>query len=111
METRQSIHPRLRPKFNKEILELFSRLEQTPLKQRRSAQWRAEHKRFMCDPLLLDMSAEFWSMQSPLDRSLKPCHPPWKGAYQSWHVCRNLRIALLAAIGKTSDAVAPSRPH
>ena len=83
------------PQFSREALELFAALERTPLKQRRMQQFQDAEKHLMCR--LLDMGDEFWMMQSPLDRSLKPCYPPRMPAHEAWHTCRRLRIALLEA--------------
>jgi hypothetical protein len=88
-----------RPGFSEEALRLFSELERTPLKQRRTQRFKDAEKHLMCD--LLDMGGEFWMMQSPLDRSLKPCYPPRMPAHDAWHTCRRLRIALLEAIKTT----------
>ena len=46
---------------------------------------------------LLDLEREYWAMQSVLDRSRKPCHPPHCGAYTDWHTCRHVRLLLLEA--------------
>jgi hypothetical protein len=87
------------PQFSREALELFAELERTPLKQRRTQRFQDAEKHLMCQ--LLDMGGEFWMMQSPLDRSLKPCHPPRMPAHDAWHICRRLRIALLEATKTT----------
>jgi hypothetical protein len=90
------------PQFSREVLELFAELERTPPKQRRTQRFRDAEKHLMCD--LLDMGGEFWMMQSPLDRSLKPCYPPRMPAHDAWHTCRRLRIALLEATGLTKKS-------
>jgi hypothetical protein len=45
----------------------------------------------------LGLVDEFWSMNSPLDRSAGPCHPEGYVANDHWHRCREVRRALLAA--------------
>jgi hypothetical protein len=105
--SRRPIDPKLRQKFNQEILQLFTKLEQTPIKRRRARWFKDAEKHLMCD--LLDMGGEFWMMTSPLDRSPPSlCPPPNLCAHEAWHACRRLRIALLEAtgLGKKSD-VAP----
>jgi hypothetical protein len=44
-------------------------------------------------------------VQSPLDRSLKPCHPPRMPAFEAWHTCRAVRELLLEA-----TKALPTRP-
>jgi hypothetical protein len=85
------------PQFSTEVLELFTKLERTPLKQRRAQWWKDGEKHLMCDLLDFDTGSAFWMCQSPLDRSRKPCYPPRMPAHEAWHKCRHLRIALLAA--------------
>ena len=48
------------PQFGTEVLELFTRLENTPLRQRRAQWWKDGEKFLMCS--LLDMGGEFWMM-------------------------------------------------
>jgi hypothetical protein len=45
---------------------------------------------------LLGLTAEWWTGQSPCDRSDKPVHPKGYVAHDDWHRCRAVRNALLA---------------
>jgi hypothetical protein len=83
--------------FSREALELFARLDATPARQRNGDEFREGEKRLMCK--LLDLVSEFWMMQSPLDRSRRPCHPPTVCAFEAWHTCRSYREEMLAALG------------
>ena len=45
----------------------------------------------------LGLVDQFWSMNSVLDKSRSPCHPPEYQATQDWIRCRAIRHELLAA--------------
>ena len=98
--SRRAIDPKLRSKFDPEVVQLFAKLERTPLRQRRARWWKDAEKHLMCE--LLDMGGEFWAMCSPLDCSSERfCPPLHMGAHDMWHNCRRLRMALLEAIKAT----------
>ncbi|MGA6967560.1 MAG: hypothetical protein WBZ51_28590 [Xanthobacteraceae bacterium] len=91
------------PQFGTEVLELFTRLENTPLRQRRAQWWKDGEKFLMCS--LLDMGGEFWMMCSPLNREPERfCPPPHMCAHDAWHACRRLRIDLLEATGLAKES-------
>ena len=102
MPVKQRILKERKPQFSAEVLELFTRLERTPLKQRRAQWWKDGEKFLMCS--LLDYGGEFWMIQSPLDRSRKPCSSPRQCAYEAWHKCRHLRVALLKSTGLAKES-------
>jgi hypothetical protein len=84
--------PSLLPHFTAEAVALFAKLEH----QRPSQRDRDEERELM---YALGLSDEYWTMQSPLDRSRRPCHPPGYVAHEDWHTCRRVREALLATAG------------
>jgi hypothetical protein len=95
------------PPFSREALRLFARLEATPQRRRHSAQFRDDEKHLMCH--MLDLGDEFWMMQSPLDRSRQPCHPPHCAAFSAWHLCHTVREQLLEATGLSKKNPAKAR--
>jgi hypothetical protein len=99
---KQRILKERKPQFSPEVLRVFSELEQTPMRQRRSKWFQDTEKYLMCT--LLDCGAEFWHMQSPLDRRSKTYYSPHECAYHSWHVCRRLRNDLLIASGLAKES-------
>jgi hypothetical protein len=46
----------------------------------------------------LDLVSEYWTINSVLDRSAEPCHPPSYISHQDWFRCRDVRNELLAAL-------------
>jgi len=45
----------------------------------------------------LDLVSEFWTMNSVLDATRRPCHPEGYAAHTDWHTCRRVREQLLEA--------------
>ena len=45
----------------------------------------------------LGLADEYWSMESVLDRSPGPRHPPGYQAYTDFFTCRHVRLRLLEA--------------
>jgi hypothetical protein len=89
------------PHFTAETLALFVKLEH----QRPSQRDRDEERALMYQ---LNLSDEYWWMNSVLDRSRGPCHGPEYFAHHGWYRCREVREALLQASG-TKPTSKPSR--
>lgn len=70
MPVKQRILKERKPQFSAEVLQLFTKLERTPPKQRRAQWFKDAEKHLLCN--LLDYGDVFWMCQSPLDRSRKP---------------------------------------
>jgi hypothetical protein len=91
-------HPIHRPSrhrpFTAEVLRLFVELEHAP--RRRGEAFKAKELELA---RLLGLDPPWISGNSVLDRSAAPCWPPSYVAHETWHECRRLREALLAAIG------------
>jgi hypothetical protein len=85
-----------RAQFSAEVLALFTRLETPPGRKRNSEAFRDAERELM---YALNLGDEFWAMQSPLDRSRKPCRGPEYFATTAWHTCRAIRLQLLEATG------------
>jgi hypothetical protein len=83
-----------RPQFGPEVLALIRELDSTPKRARESAEFKAKERTLMRQ---LNLVNEWWSMTSVLDRSDAPCWPPWNCAFDDWHTCRAVRLALLEA--------------
>jgi hypothetical protein len=83
---------RRRVPFTAEVLALFQRLDAMPQEDRSFTEGAKE----LASALNLD--TEFWTGNTPLDRSGSPCHPPGYAAFTDWHTCRRVRNQLLAAI-------------
>jgi hypothetical protein len=47
---------------------------------------------------VLGLMSEFWTGNTPLDKSRVPCHPEGRVAFDAWHTCRRKREQLLAAV-------------
>jgi hypothetical protein len=75
-------------------LDLFVKLEAAPLHQRDTNEFKVGERRLA---RLLGLTDEFWTMNSVLDRSARPCHPPPHVAWNHWHRCRAAREVLLEA--------------
>src|SRR5262245_49366087 len=86
-----------RPQFSRETLELFLELEALP---QDSERFKAGSKRLAS---LLGLIDEFWTMNHVNDRSPRPHMPPHLTAFEDWHRCREVRLALLCA---ATDAAA-----
>ena len=80
-----------RPFFTPDVLTLFAELERT-----REGKAFSDGARRLAR--LLNLTSEFWTGNTPCDRSRSPSHPPHCQAFADWHVCRAVRLELLAAI-------------
>ncbi|MGJ5077645.1 hypothetical protein [Bradyrhizobium sp. HKCCYLS3013] len=74
-------------------LDLFDELEHR--RDRRSEGYRQKEPELM---RMLCLTSEYWTVNSVLDRSDEPCHPPGYIAHHDWHRCREVRLALLSAL-------------
>jgi len=84
--------PSRHPLISNAALQLFAELEQTPRRQRGSKTFKnAEHQLAR----MLGLISEYWTMNSVLDASERPCWPPHLVAYQDWHTVRAVRKELL----------------
>jgi hypothetical protein len=88
-----------RQSFTPEVLGLFSELDAVPVRRRHSEDFKAKHRKLAQQ---LDLVSEYWTINSVLDRSAGPCHPPGYVAHQDWFTCRRVRTELLAALRTTS---------
>jgi hypothetical protein len=52
----------------------------------------------------LNLTTEWWSINSVLDRTAGPCHPPGYYAHDAFYRCRHVRIALLEAAEEAEQA-------
>jgi hypothetical protein len=85
----------LRKGISPEAIALFQRLDRVPESRRDRREYQDGVHQLM---RLLGLTDQYWHMQSPLDRSREPHHPPWCVAFESWHTCRAWRAELLAEI-------------
>jgi hypothetical protein len=83
-----------RPSFAPEAVALFIRLES--LSPRRQA-FKQGSRELAC---MLGLTAEWWTCNHVNDRSEGPCHSPEYIAHSDWHRCREVRNALLEAVGR-----------
>jgi hypothetical protein len=81
-----------RPALIPQAILLFVELERTPVRQRGEAFREREHELAR----MLGLVAEYWSMNSVLDRSRRPCWPEGYAARDHWKRCRRVRQPLLA---------------
>jgi hypothetical protein len=91
--------------FSAEVLDLFVELEHTPDRKRHTRKFKDGERELM---RRLHLTDEFWSMNSPLDRG-RPCHPPGHLANEDWRRCREVRKALLAAVGEPEKTAPAGR--
>jgi hypothetical protein len=56
-----------------EALDLFIELEAVPMRRRGTQGFKDGERRLAG---LLDLVSEYWTVNSVLDRSARPCHPP-----------------------------------
>ena len=80
-----------RPSFSAEALALFAELERT-----RGGKAFSDGARQLAR--LLNLTSEFWTGNTPCDRSKAPNYPPHCQASTDWHTCRAVRRQLLAAL-------------
>ena len=81
-----------KPTFTDAALDLFIELDRARPHDRR---YTDKSKRLA---RALDLTTEWWQMQTVNDKSRRPCHPPECGAFHSWHKCREVRLLLLRAV-------------
>ena len=92
---RRPLHRRRRA-FDPETMELFTKLETTPMHRRRSAAFREDEER-LAKRLNLNFERKFLRIHV-LDRA--PCHwSPTLAGHGTWHEVRKLRHGLLEAAG------------
>jgi hypothetical protein len=82
--------------FTAEVLRIFAELEHGA---RRGQAFKAKERELM---EMLNLDPPWLSGNSVLDRSAAPCWPRGYVAHETWHECRRLREALLAAIGRAA---------
>jgi hypothetical protein len=87
-----------------EVLALFAELDSAPAARRRSQEFRAKAKEHEL-ARMLDITAEWWTCNSVLNTSVEPCHPRGHVANDDWHRCREVRLALLAALAAEAGSV------
>ncbi|HKD40352.1 MAG TPA: hypothetical protein VE909_12405 [Xanthobacteraceae bacterium] len=97
MPTKRAIlaRPR-RVSFTPEMLALFAELEAVPARERERAKWIGKSKQLAG---LLGLTSEWWTMNDVNDKNATPCVPDGYVAFDDWHTCRRVRLALLDAIG------------
>jgi hypothetical protein len=91
-----------RSSFNADILALFLELDRTSDRKRNSRKFKDGEHELMRQ---LDLTDEFWTMNSVLDRG-GVCHPAGHIANEHWRRCRELRKVLLAAVAEQERAPA-----
>jgi hypothetical protein len=82
-----------RPSFDAATLALFAKLEHT--RERNSRAFKAAERDLAERLGLID---EWWTVNSVLNRSSGPCHPPGYIAHRDFFTCRRMRQALLDAV-------------
>jgi hypothetical protein len=87
-----------RPAAPDDVIEIFRRLEATPLRQRKSDAFRDED--FRLHRLLGLYSERRCSVCSVFDREAEPPWPPEYVAHKDWHKVRAVRLELLAAVAE-----------
>jgi hypothetical protein len=92
-----------RPTFSTEAIALFVELEAVPPQRRDSQTFKNQEHELA---RRLGLVSEWWTCNSVLDRSGRPCNPPGYVAYQDWFRCRAVRRQLLAAIADREKAPA-----
>jgi hypothetical protein len=88
-------------RFTAETVALFRELNSTPARHRHRAEFKAREKELA---LMLDLTAEYWTTNSVLDRRREPCWPPGLIARDDWFRCRSVREQLLLTASKTETA-------
>jgi hypothetical protein len=94
---RTPLHRGRRLTFSGEVLALFAALECEPKRRQNNREFQDKSKSLA---QLLDLNAEWWTMNHVHDRSRGPCHPPWCVAHHDWHKVRAVREMLLEAATK-----------
>ena len=79
--------------FDGETLALFERLDRVA--DRDGDAFKASERELAGR---LGLASEWWTVNSVLDKSRAPCRPPEYQATRDWHVCREVRRQLLAAV-------------
>jgi hypothetical protein len=93
---RMTSRPRL-PQFTDQTLKLFRALEATPVRRRRTQEFKDGAHQLA---RLLEQTDEYWTGNSVLDRG-RPCHPVGYIATVHWARCRTIRKALLEALKRS----------
>ena len=83
-----------RSSITPEIVAMFVELDRTPVRLRRHQDFKDQEHELM---RRLDLVSEFWTMNSVLDATRRPCHPEGYAAHTDWHTCRRVREQLLEA--------------
>jgi hypothetical protein len=83
-----------RKQFSAETVGLFRELNSAPARHRHRLEFKAQEKELA---RMLDLTAEYWTTNSVLDRSREPCWPPGLIARDDWFRCRAVREQLLVA--------------
>src|SRR5262249_26924870 len=89
-----------RPTFDAETLALFVRLER--MRPQRGPDFEEGSRELA---RRLNLTSEWWSINSVLDRSAGPCHPPGYYAYNAFYRCRDVRNALLEAAEEAAQGL------
>jgi hypothetical protein len=89
---RHPLHRRPVPHIAPDVVALFARLELTPQSKRNRDEEHELARR-------LGLTDEWWTMNTVLDRSRRPCHPRGYAAYTNWFRVRRVREALLRMAG------------
>jgi hypothetical protein len=92
-------HPR-HPRISPEAIALFRAAEGQPRKR-----WAYTDEARQLARMLGPID-EWWTGNTPLDKSRGPCHPPWCVAYTDWHRCRAVRRRMIAAAAAADHPVA-----
>jgi len=93
---RTPIHRQRQPTFSPETLQLFTELEQTPLRRRRTQEFIARSKRL---GIVLNLTTEWWAGQCVEDANNKFRPHKLLAAHDYWLTVQRVRAELLAATG------------
>jgi hypothetical protein len=98
MSTKRTIlsRPR-RPPFSPEVIALFVRCEAT-----RRRDWAFSDEAHQL-ARMLGLTTEYWTGNTPLDRSRAPSYPETCAAHADWHKCRIVRRRLIAAAAALAE--------
>jgi hypothetical protein len=102
MPVKQRFPKPRKPQFSSEVLALFRELEGMRKQERKSQRFKdGEHKL----ALLLGLELEWWG-GSFCVVNCEPHNPfrPWKGGYEWWQKCKEIRGQLLTAASDATPA-------